>query len=117
MTTTAQTVFFTPEYAVISAITNANPGVVTTTTNHNFLTGLYVRLVFPAPYGMPQVANQVFLITVLSPTTFSINIDTSLFYPFINVVTTQSPQAIPVGEVAETLLGAEKNGLMPIAGI
>lgn len=71
---------------VISSITNANPAVVTTTTNHQYITGMIVRLNVPMGFGMQQVNQQQGLITVLSNTTFSISIDTTLFDPFLSFI-------------------------------
>jgi len=105
-----------PIERIISSITNANPGVVTTTTNHGYFTGLYIRFYFPANFGMTELGNNAYLITVLSPTTFSINADTTNFTPFTLAVTNQSPQVIPVAEVASTLKNLEKNTLTPIGG-
>jgi len=68
---------------VISSITNANPAVVTTTFDHQYLTGLIVRLNIPKGYGMSQ-ANQLYgPITVTGSTTFTIDIDSTLFDTFI----------------------------------
>lgn len=101
--------YFVPNRQTVSAITNANPAVVTTTQNHGYQNGLYVRFFFPGNYGMVQVANNVYLITVLSPTTFSINVDSTNFDVFGDLTTSQLPQVIPVGEVATTLLSAVVN--------
>lgn len=63
----------------ISAITNANPGVVTLAAVPNvpLTTGLPVGL--SAINGMTQLNDQEVTITVLTPTTFSIGIDTTGF--------------------------------------
>jgi hypothetical protein len=100
---------FVPNRQSIASITNANPGVVTTTQNHGYFSGAYVRLVFPKSFGMPEVNGQVFLIIVLSPTTFAIDENTTNFAPFTIASSLQTAQVIPVGEIAETLISAEKN--------
>ena len=110
---------WSPISHIITDITQANPGVVTTSQPHGYITGQYVRIdMQPKPwlFGMTQVNNIVFLITVLSPTTFSINMDTTNFDAFIALTRPQSPQVIPVGEVSSTLLAAEKNTLTPYGG-
>ena len=61
----------------ISSVTQANPAVVTTATNHNLVTGDYVR--FTNVTGMHQLDTLVFQVTVLTATTFSITLDTSAF--------------------------------------
>lgn len=71
---------------VIESITNAYPAVVTTTTNHQYITGMIIRLNIPSGYGMQQVNQQQGLITVLTDTTYSIDIDTTLMDPFLSLV-------------------------------
>jgi hypothetical protein len=92
-----------PVAATIANITNASPGVVTTTADHGYLDGLYVRLNISS-FGMSQVNGNVYLITVLSPTTFSIGIDTTSFEPFvpassnaISAITNANPMVVTVG--------------------
>lgn len=58
----------------ISGISQANPGVVTTAA-HGYSTGNQVYLT--GITGMTALNNKIFTIIVLSPTTFSIGIDTS----------------------------------------
>lgn len=91
-----------PNTNVIAGITNANPAVITTSSPHGYSTGLNVRVVFPFPYtnsfGMPQINGLTGLIAVLSPTTFSIAIDTTNLDPFVIGTTLQQPQVIPIGQ-------------------
>ncbi len=108
-----------PTSRIITDITRANPGVVTTSQSHGFLDGLYVRIDMqpkPSLFGMTQVSGKIYLITVLSATTFSINENTSNFDTFIAITDPQAPQAIPVGEVATTLQNLERNTLTPYGG-
>src|SRR5277367_4110114 len=93
---------YQPSMRIIANITNANPAVVTTTFAHQYYSGTIVRLNFPTGYGMEQ-ANQLIGETVVTgSTTFSINIDTTLFDPFMTPATfpedTQYPQIVPIGE-------------------
>jgi hypothetical protein len=116
------TLTFQPISKSISSITNANPAVVTTSTSHGYKTGIYVRMVFPLMtnpalrFGMPEVNGNVYLATVLSPTTFSLNVDSTSFQPFSINTTKQVPMVIPVGEVSSTFMNVEKNNLVPIGG-
>lgn len=105
---------WTPISNSIASITNSNPGVVTTTSDHGYQDGLYVRLNITAADGMPQVNRNVYLATILSSTTFSIGIDTTNFDSFAVNSTSQVSQVIPVGEVATTLKNAERNALSPV---
>ncbi len=58
---------------------------------------------------MPEVANQIYQIVVLSPTTFAVNTDTSNFIAFNGSEQSQTPQVIPVGEISSTLKEAVIN--------
>jgi hypothetical protein len=106
---------FFPGVRTITGITAANPGVVTTSTAHNFVTGQKVRLRVNANFGMTQANNLVVTVTSLTATTFSIGVDTSAFtafaYPLSAVAAAgvTFPTVTPIGEVSTTLAGAEKN--------
>jgi len=98
---------------IISGITNAVPASVTTTFNHQYITGMIVRLNIPEGFGMVQ-ANQLYgPIIVTSPTTFTITIDTTKFDAFVAPssfpFSYQSAQCTPIGEVSSTLKAATQN--------
>lgn len=109
---------FTPQARVISNITNALPAVVTTTESHGYLTLLVIRFFLPAPtyFGMQQLNGKFAQIIVLSPTTFSVPIDTRQMNAFTSIGSSQVPQVIAMAENALTLVMAEKNALVPIGG-
>lgn len=94
------------DIAIISAITQANPCVVTTAADHGYSTGFQVRVSFPFPYsksfGMYQINGLSGVITVLSPTTFSMPIDTTGFDAFVVGTTLQNAQIIPIGQMVNT---------------
>lgn len=107
---TAQPQYFIPARRLIQSISNANPGVVVTTQNHGYHNNLYVRLNIPIADGMQQATGNVYLITVLSSNSFSINQDTTNFATFSLNSTTQSAQVIPIGSTAtNNLINAERN--------
>lgn len=64
------------EVSEITAITKANPGVVTTRSAHKLKTGQSVRL--PGVGGMVELTAR-YTVTVITPTTFSIGVDTSAY--------------------------------------
>lgn len=106
---------YQPSMRIISAITNADPALVTTTFNHQYLTGTIVRLVIPPGFGMTQ-ANQLYApITVTGDTTFTIAIDTTYFDVFVTPasfpLSYQSAQAVPIGEDNDMLTAAVQNVL------
>ena len=108
---------FQQAYRLITNITSAYPAVVTTSFAHQYLSGLIVRLIVPRIYGMVEANNLSGTITVLSPTSFSIDIDTTTFNPFTYPGPTPPPgtrtpsQVIPIGEINSTLDSAVHNAL------
>jgi hypothetical protein len=106
---------YQPAMRIIASISNANPAVVTTTFAHQYLTGTIVRLNFPPGYGMEQANQLTGEIVVTGSTTFSINIDTTFFDPFMIPATfpddTQYAQVVPIGENSLTLRAATVNSL------
>lgn len=107
---------FQPAMRLIIAITNASTATVTTSFAHQYRTGLKVRLDIPIACGMQQANGLVGSILVVSPSMFTIDIDTALFDPFsIPVVvsphTNICAQVVPVGEINELLTEATRNVL------
>jgi hypothetical protein len=109
------TPIFQPAMRLISAITRANPAVVTTTFPNQYITGTVVRLDIPYACGMQQANQLTGAISVITPTTFAINIDTSLFDPFVSPTFTphvnSAAQVVPIGEVNDILTAATQNVL------
>ena len=109
------TPIFQPAMRIITAITNANPAVVTTSIDHDYLDGEIVRLIIPDGFGMTQANNLYAAISIIDSTSFSIGIDTTKFDAFA----APSPlpdaytcaQTIPIGEVNSTFAAATKNTL------
>lgn len=60
-------------------ITNANPGVVTTNLNHGYSTGQVIAIASASPTNF----NGSYTITVLSPTTFSLGVNTTSFGSYV----------------------------------
>jgi hypothetical protein len=101
--------FFIPNRQTVSAVTNAQPAVVTTSQDHGYESGLQVRFFFPLDVGMNELNGQIFQITKIDSTNFSIPIDSSNFDSFSPVGTVQTPQVIPVAEVGDSLSQATDN--------
>ena len=90
------TPMFRPCSRLISSITNANPALVVTVNPHGYQSGIVVRLEIPESCGMPQANGLIGEITVIDPTSFTIDIDTTHFYPFaIPTVFLPTPGGIP----------------------
>jgi len=107
---------YQPGMRIISAITKASPAVVTTTFDHDFITGTIVRLVIPRADGMTQGDKLTGEITVTGTDTFSIDIDSRLFDTF-SIPSSPSPHTdvcalvIPIGSKNSILTIATKNTL------
>jgi hypothetical protein len=111
-TSAQRTPVFQPAMRIIAAITNANPALVTTTFAHNYKTAMIVRLYIPHGFGMTE-ANELYSdITVISPTAFTINIDTTFFSVFVVAsIGNSSANVVPIGELTNTLAAATVNVL------
>ena len=93
---------FEPERKVVTAITNANPAVVTAAA-HAYTTADIVRVNVPINYGMRLPANEV-EITVLSANTFSIDMDTTLLDAFVNPGgTITSAEVLPISHETDNI--------------
>jgi hypothetical protein len=68
---------------MISAVTNSYPAMVTTAVDHQYITGITVRLLIPEACGMQQLNNYLGKITYAGPDTFTIDIDTTYFDAFV----------------------------------
>ncbi len=114
-----QSPVYGPAMRIITAITQSNPAVVTTSFAHNYVTGTIVRLDIPPLDGMQQANQQFGTIVVLSSTTFAIDLDTSKYDAF-SIPVTVSPtdqicaQCVPIGEDNGQLTAAVKNLLTSI---
>ena len=113
---------FTPGYNTVTSITKAIPAVVTTGSDHNLTTGQIIRLRIPKNYGMPEVNNKLFIISVLGTTTFSLqyrhvpfeDVDSRDYTAFTNVGTGTPAQMVAVGSGPTPVTGPEalvRNGV------
>ena len=109
---------FYPAKRVIANITQANPGVVTTLVDHNYVTGQQIRLTVPTACGMIELHDQLVTITRVNASTFSIGIDTSGYtafaFPLPAAVPFTPAEAGPVGEVTTSTAALENTGLIGI---
>jgi hypothetical protein len=69
-------------YQVISAITNANPMVLTTVNNHNYQPGTNVSFLIPQIFGMKQLNGRSGNILSVTSNTMTIGINSISFSPF-----------------------------------
>lgn len=101
---------FQPALRIISNITTSNPAQVTTTFDHQYVSGTIVRLDIPPQFGMQQANKQFGSIVVTSPTTFDIALDSTLFDEF------STPSQYPFSaQYAQCNAFAEDNGILTAA--
>lgn len=106
---------YQPAMRIVTAMTNSNPIVVTTSFSHLYLSGLIVRIDIPKGFGMLQMNQKFGPITVINDTQFTLPIDSTYFDLF--VIPTQFPesfqhaQAVPFAEVNDQLKQAVRNTL------
>jgi len=104
---------YLPVMRIVVGITNASSPTVTTSIDHEYLSGEIVRLIVPFNWGMTQMNGKVGEITVLSPTTFSIDINSTDFDTFVvPTPNDQYPfpaQVIPIGERNDMITAATRN--------
>jgi hypothetical protein len=106
----------------ILSITQSFPVVVVTTFDginpgaHDYMDGLIVRLMIPPHFGMVQANQLSGTVTVIDANSFTLDIDTRTFDPF--VVPGYVPgkngtpaNVVPVGSVNEILTPATQNVL------
>ena len=96
---------FQPRRRLISGVTNAANAEVTTTEDHGYEVGQFVRLLVPEDYGMAISYIVVEILTVPSTTTFTTDLDTTKINSYVTPTTPPSftdAQVVPVS-------GLEKN--------
>lgn len=99
---------FIPKRRLVQSLTTAFPTVITTTEPHGYTSTLIVSFLFPNVKRIQKLQEGAFPITVLSPTTFSIPVDTTNAGQFI-VDFNQEPQVLPAAEQNLTLVNATNN--------
>ena len=106
---------FQPAMRIISAVTQGNPVTITTTFDHDYESGLVVRIKIPHGFGMQQLDGKKGEITVTSSTEFTLNIDTSTYDAFVAPVlppdNAQYAQVVPVAQDNDMLTAATRNVL------
>lgn len=104
---------YQPAMRLIESITQSSPAMVTTTFAHDYISGEIVRIKVPPTSGMQQINNKTGTIIVTGNTTFTIDIDSSLFDAYVIPVPEKNcGQVVPIGEV-NSLLRAATNNVLP----
>ena len=80
---------YQPAMRIVTAISQTNPAVVTTSFAHQYNSGIIVRLDVPVANGMQEISsmpypNKSYLITVTGATTFSVPVDATQFSAYVD---------------------------------
>lgn len=99
--------YYDPYRRWITAISVANPAVITVSVAHNYVVGDKITVHVPdVNFGMPQINNQIATITAVTASTITTDIDSSAFTAFafpasaIAATGVTHPHITPLGEVA-----------------
>lgn len=107
--------FFQPSRFVISAITQGETTVVTTSDTQNYVVGQVVRMLIPQAYGSFQLNNkQGLVISLPSTTEVEIDIDSTHYDPFVPSPPTQTqnlslPQIVAIADYNSGNINANGN--------
>ena len=91
-----------PSSLAITSLSQSAPMVVgvavqtPTTESNTYIVGMAIRLMVPQTYGMYQANNLVGTIKAINGSNFTLNLDSSLFDPFVipSGVTVEQPATI-----------------------
>lgn len=87
---------YTPLARLVTDVTNAFEPTVTTSVDHEFSTGQFIRLLVPKIYGMS--IDQIGEITVTGDTTFTITVNTQDSEAFVTPVVTNFTNAQAIAD-------------------
>jgi len=87
---------FYPRYRYIVNITQANPAVITTSVQHGFTVGQKIRVNLPDPFfGMTEINSVEAIVTAVTASTITTNIDASAFTAFEFALPAEVPFSMP----------------------
>ncbi len=88
---------FVPKFYYLTMISNGQLAVVTTEEDHDYVIGQIVSFRVTAPYGMTQINNkQARILDIPSSNTFTIELDTTFYNPFIYPVSGRNTPPVVV---------------------
>lgn len=79
----------------IASITQDFPMLVTTTTNHKYVSGMKVRFLIPSIFGMQELNSLSGQVIGLTPNTLTIDVDSTNFQPFSYPISLPSAYTSP----------------------
>lgn len=107
--------YYRPRRYFVTAITAANPAVITVSVAHNYLVGDRIKVHCPAAFGMVEIDGLEANITAVTASTITTDINSAAFTAFafptsaIAAAGVSFPHVVPVGEVATKLTSTQRN--------
>ncbi len=106
---------YTPGVLDLSNVSKANPATVTTTENHSYVVSQEVQFFIPQQWGMRQLNTLTgYVLSVPTPTTFTVNIDTTFFDAF---VTPTPPMYVVIDPAQVAAIGDANTGKFSVNGV
>ena len=106
---------FQPAMRLITGITKTYPIVITTSFDHDYITGTIVRIYVPTNYGMYQLDGHYGDITVLTSATFSMDINAKDYDSFLAPIPPPDYRkpalCVPIGNLQSAYTAAVRNVL------
>lgn len=93
---------------ILPPIIQGNPTIIETVNPNQYLPNLIIKLFNSNAYPYPGVFNTPFPITLISPTEFSIPLDSTNF-PAPVIAAMQQAQVLPVAQTGQSLASATNN--------
>lgn len=101
---------YRPQRMFISSVTRGEITTITTSEDHNYITGLIVRLFFPRLTNIQQLNGTIHEITVTGDTTFTIPVDSNNYDAFNDPDDPNiCAQVVPIGERNDMFSEAVRN--------
>jgi hypothetical protein len=104
---------YQPAMRLVTGISKAKNAVITTNIDHDYRTGLIIRIYVPNYYGMFQINGMYGPVTALTNDTFSVEIDTTTYDSFLAPASPadyrQTALCIPIGNISDSYNLAVKN--------
>lgn len=91
----------------IASVTNANPCVVTTVNNHDYVAGMKVRFLIPPPFGMVQLNDVNVQVLSITAKTLTLDLNSINFYAF------SYPSQLPISYTPPSVIPNSSGPYLP----
>lgn len=107
--------YYQPALRYITKITQAANAVITFSVNHNYQVGDKIRIKVPTAFGMTEMNGKLATVLSITAGTVTVDINSAAFTAFafpasaVAGVGVSFPHAVPVGEIATSLVSPIRN--------